>query len=151
MQLNYLGYLGTMGASYMDYIVADRTVVTPQTAIHFSEKIIYLPDSHQVNDSKRRIAERVFTREELGLPQSGFVFCCFNTSYKILPATFAGWMNILKAVPKSVLFLFAANEATQTNLRAQASGHGVDAQRLVFGERMAFHEYLAQYPRQIYF
>ena len=145
VQLNYLGYLGTMGASYMDYIVADRTVVTPQTEVHFSEKIIYLPDSHQVNDSKRRIAEKAFTREELGLPRSGFVFCCFNTSYKILPGTFAGWMRILKAVPGSVLFLFAANEATETNLRAQAGSHGVDPQRLVFGERMAFHEYLARY------
>ena len=145
VQMHYLGYLGTFGASYMDYVVADRTVVTPQTEAHFSEKIIYLPDSHQVNDRKRRIADKTFTREELGLPRSGFVFCCFNTNYKILPAAFAAWMSILKAVPGSVLFLYARYEVTKTNLRAQAARHGVDPQRLVFGERMELPEYLARY------
>jgi predicted O-linked N-acetylglucosamine transferase (SPINDLY family) len=145
VQMHYLGYLGTFGASYMDYVVADRTVVMPQTEAHFSEKIIYLPDSHQVNDRKRRIADKTFTREQLGLPRTGFVFCCFNTNYKILPATFAGWMSILKAVPGSVLLLYARYEATKTNLRAQAARHGVDPQRLVFGERMELPEYLARY------
>ena len=145
VQLHYLGYLGTLGASYMDYIVADRTVVTAQTETHFSEKIIYLPDTHQVNDRRRRIADKTFTREELVLPRSGFVFCCFNTSYKILPATFAGWMRILDSVPGSVLFLYARHEAARANLRAQARRHGVDPQRLVFGERMELPEYLARY------
>ena len=145
VQMHYLGYLGTFGASYMDYVVADRTVVTPQNETHFSEKIIYLPDSHQVNDRKRRIADKTFTREELGLPRTGFVFCCFNTNYKILPTTFAGWMSILKAVPGSVLFLYSRYEVTKTNLRAQAARHGVDPQRLVFGERMELPEYLARY------
>jgi predicted O-linked N-acetylglucosamine transferase (SPINDLY family) len=145
VQVNYLGYLGTMGANYMDYIVADPIVVTPQNESHFSEKIIYLPDTHQVNDRKGRIADKPFTREELGLPLTGFVFCCFNTNYKILPPTFAGWMRILKAVPGSVLFLYAAGETTETNLRAQAGSHGVDPQRLVFGGRMALPEYLARF------
>jgi predicted O-linked N-acetylglucosamine transferase (SPINDLY family) len=145
VQVSYLGYLGTMGASYMDYIVADRTVVTPESASHYSEKIIYLPDCHQANDRKRRIADKVFTREELGVPPNEFVFCCFNASYKISPTTFAGWMRILKAVPKSVLLLYAPHETTVTNLRAQAVRHGVDPRRLVFGARMAPAEYLARY------
>ncbi len=145
VQVNYLGYLGTMGASYIDYIVADRAVVTPESESHYSEKIIYLPDSHQVNDRKRRIADKVFTREELGLPPKGFVFCCFNTSYKISPGTFAGWMRILGAVPGSVLLFYANHEAIETNLRAQAVRHGVDPRRLIFGERMPSAEYLARY------
>jgi predicted O-linked N-acetylglucosamine transferase (SPINDLY family) len=145
IQLNYLGYLGTTGASYMDYIVADRTVVTPASESHFIEKIIYLPDSHQVSDRKRRIADKVFSKVDLGLPPMGFVFCCFNTSYKILPATFAGWMRILKGVPGSVLFLYAEHEATEINLRAHAARHGVEPQRLIFGERLPTPEYLARY------
>jgi predicted O-linked N-acetylglucosamine transferase (SPINDLY family) len=143
--VNYLGYLGTMGASYMDYVIADRTVVTPSSESCFNEKVIYLPDIHQVNDRKRRVADKVFSKEELGLPATGFVFCCFNTSYKILPATFAGWMRILLAVPGSVLLLYAEHEATQTNLRAHAARHGVDPQRLVFGGRLPPPEYLARY------
>jgi predicted O-linked N-acetylglucosamine transferase (SPINDLY family) len=145
VQVSYLGYLGTMGASYIDYIVADRTVVTPTSEGHFSEKVIYLPDVHQVNDRKRRIADEVFTREDLGLPPTGFVFCCFNTSYKILPATFAGWMRILTAVPGSVLLLYAGHEVAEMNLCAYARQHGVDPQRLVFGKRLPPAEYLARY------
>jgi predicted O-linked N-acetylglucosamine transferase (SPINDLY family) len=145
VQVSYLGYLGTMGASYIDYIVADRTAVTSDSESHFSEKIIYMPDSHQVNDRKRRIADKVFTREELGLPSTGFVFCCFNTSYKISPATFAGWMRILKAVPGGVLLLYASHAATENNLRTYAPRHGVDPQRLVFGARLPPAEYLARY------
>lgn len=145
VQVSYLGYLGTMGASYIDYIVADRTVVTPTSEGHFSEKVIYLPDVHQVNDRKRRIADKVFSREELGLPPIGFVFCCFNTSYKILPATFAGWMRILMAVPGSVLLLYAGHETAEMNLRASAGHHGVDPARLVFAKRLPPAEYLARH------
>jgi predicted O-linked N-acetylglucosamine transferase (SPINDLY family) len=145
VQVSYLGYLGTMGASYIDYIVADRTVVTPASESHFTEKVIYLPGSHQVNDRKRRMAEEAFTREQLGLPSTAFVFCCFNTTYKISPATFAGWMRILKAVPASVLLLSAGHEMAETNLRAHATRHGVDPRRLFFGERLPPEKYLARY------
>jgi predicted O-linked N-acetylglucosamine transferase (SPINDLY family) len=145
VQVGYLGYLGTMGASYMDYIVADRTVVTPASESYYSEKVIYLPDTHQVNDRNRPIADKVFTRKELGLPVQGFVFCCFNTSYKISPTTFAGWMRVLKAVPGSVLLLYANHEAAETNLRAHAVRHGVVADRLVFGARLPPAQYLARF------
>jgi predicted O-linked N-acetylglucosamine transferase (SPINDLY family) len=145
LQVNYLGYLGTMGANYVDYIVADRTVVTAESESHFSEKIIYLPDCFQVNDRKRLIAEEIFTREKLGLPSSGFVFCCFNTNYKILPTTFAAWMRILKRVPGSVLLLYGGYDAVKTNLRMHAARQEVDPQRLIFGERLRPPEYLARY------
>jgi predicted O-linked N-acetylglucosamine transferase (SPINDLY family) len=145
LQVNYLGYLGTMGASYIDYIVADRTVVRAESECHFSEKIIYLPDCFQVNDRKRRIAEEIFTREKLGLPSSGFVFCCLNTNYKILRATFDAWMRILKRVPGSVLLLYGGYDAVKSNLRLHAARQEVEPQRLIFGERLRPPEYLARY------
>jgi predicted O-linked N-acetylglucosamine transferase (SPINDLY family) len=144
VQVNYLGYIGTMGADYIDYIVADRTVITPQNEAYFAEKIIYLPDTFQVNDRKREISARVFTRAELGLPPSGFVFCCFNSHYKILPATFAGWMRILTRVPGSVLMLVAGDPAIESNLRAEAARHAVDPRRLVFVGRLSPPDYLAR-------
>jgi predicted O-linked N-acetylglucosamine transferase (SPINDLY family) len=95
IQVNYLGYPGTMGADYMDYIIADKTLIPKGTQQAYSEKIAYLSNSYQVNDRKRFISDREFTRQELGLPENGFVFCCFNNNFKILPATFAGWMHLL--------------------------------------------------------
>jgi predicted O-linked N-acetylglucosamine transferase (SPINDLY family) len=109
-----------------------------------SEKIVYLP-SYQVNDRKRHISEKKFTRVELSLPETGFIFCCFNNNYKILPATFDGWMRILKAVDGSTLFLYAENEWVEQNLKKEAKARGVDDARLVFGKRMPSDEYLARY------
>lgn len=143
IQVNYLGYLGTMGANYIDYIVADRTVVSSES--EFSEKIIYLPDCFQVNDRKRAIADKVFTAEELGLPVGGFVFCCFNTNYKLVPATFDGWMRIMKSVPGSVLLLYAGHAAVEINLRSYAEQRGIEPRRLIFAERLPAPEYLARY------
>jgi predicted O-linked N-acetylglucosamine transferase (SPINDLY family) len=144
LQMSYIGYLGTMGAPYFDYLIADTTTVPPASRRHYSEKILYLP-SYQANDSKRRIADKVFTREELGLPPSGFVFCCFNTAYKITPATFAGWMRILKRVPSSVMFLYSGGIGIiEDNLRKEALRAGVDPARLVFGNALAIPEYLAR-------
>ncbi|MDE2450963.1 MAG: tetratricopeptide repeat protein, partial [Gammaproteobacteria bacterium] len=100
IQVSYLGYLGTMGGDFMDYLVADPIIVPPAARAHYSEKLAYLP-SYQANDTKRIVADKVFTRDELGLPPSGFVFCCFNASYKITPEVFASWMRILAAVPDS--------------------------------------------------
>jgi predicted O-linked N-acetylglucosamine transferase (SPINDLY family) len=145
LQINYLGYLGTLGASYMDYIIGDRTVVTAQSEPYFAEKIIYLPHSFQVNDRKRAIADRRFTRAELGLPASGCVFCCLNGSYKIQPDMFASWMRILKRTPGSVLMLVSGTEALAQNLRLHATLHAVDPRRLIFVERLPPSEYLARY------
>ncbi|MGO9946469.1 MAG: tetratricopeptide repeat protein [Steroidobacteraceae bacterium] len=144
IQVNYLGYLGTMAAPYIDYLIADRVIVPPALRAHYTEKLAYLP-SYQANDSQRRIADRRFTRHELGLPQAGFVFCCFNSNYKITPATFDSWMRILERTPGAVMFLYAASETVADNLRQEARARGVDAGRLVFGARMAPADYLARY------
>lgn len=149
LQVHYLGYPGTMGAPYMDYVIADSTIIPPADRKHYSEKILYLP-SFQANDSKRQIADRIFSREELALPPTGFVFCCFNANYKITPTTFSGWMRILAKVPRSVLYLYAENEAVLTNLRKEAQSGGVDAGRLIFADKLLTDklphpEYLARY------
>jgi predicted O-linked N-acetylglucosamine transferase (SPINDLY family) len=145
VQVNYLGYPGTMGASYMDYIIADQTLVPEQSRPHYVEKIVYLPGSYQVNDRKRAIADREFTRTELGLPESAFVFCCFNNNFKILPETFDVWMRILHRVSGSVLWLFEDNPTAAGNLRHEAASRGVDAERLIFAERMALPDHLARH------
>ena len=144
LQASYLGYLGTMGAEYIDYLIADSTIIPEEYQKHYSEKIVYLP-SYQANDSKRRIADKVFSREELGLPQTGFVFCCFNNNYKITPGTFGSWMRILQKVEGSVLFLYAENEPAAINLKKEAALRGVAPDRLVFGKRLPAPEYLARY------
>ena len=144
LQVNYLGYPGTMGTSYMDYLIADPQLVPKEAQAHYAEQIVYLP-SFQANDSKRPISKRMFSREELGLPPTGFVFCNFNSLYKITPGTFDGWMRILKQVDGSVLFLLADNELAANNLTRETSQRGVDPSRLVFGKRLASAEYLARY------
>ncbi len=134
-----------MASSYCDYLIADHTVIPDDCRSHYSEKVVYLPHSYQVNDSKRRIAECVFSRSELGLPEQGFVFCCFNNNYKILPTIFDGWMRILKAVPGSVLWLYEANAVAADNLRKQAQLRGIAASRLVFAKFMDHAQHLARY------
>ena len=144
IQVNYIGYPGTMGASYIDYIIADKHVVPEELKSAYTEKIAYLP-CFQANDSERKISEKVFTRRELGLPAAGFVFCCFNNNYKITPGTFDGWMRILANVEGSTLFLYAENVSAEKNLRNEARTRGVDPDRIVFGKRLATSEYLARY------
>jgi predicted O-linked N-acetylglucosamine transferase (SPINDLY family) len=145
LQVNYLGYPGTMGAEYMDYLVADHTLVPQDSQSYYREKIIYLPDSYQPNDTKRSIADGVFTREDLGLPPTGFVFCCFNNNYKITPGTFASWMQILKRVEGSVLWLLEDNSSAARNLRREATRRGLSAERLIFAKRAPLAEHLARY------
>ena len=145
IQVNYLGYPGTMGADYMDYLIADKTLIPEQSQQHYTEKIVYLPNSYQVNDTKRQISDQVFTRKELGLPESGFVFCCFNNNYKITPDTFDGWMRILQQVSDSVLWLLEDNPTAADNLRREAQQRGVNPDRLVFAKRMPLPEHLARH------
>jgi predicted O-linked N-acetylglucosamine transferase (SPINDLY family) len=144
IQVSYIGYLGTMGVDYMDYLIADKTIIPSGSEEFYSEKIAYLP-SYQVNDRKRVVSEKVFARQELGLPEHGFVYCCFNNNYKIMPAVLDGWARILKAVDDSVLFLYADNQWAQSNLQKEIEARGVDGARLVFGRRIAMEDYLARY------
>ena len=140
LQVSYLGYPGTMGAEFIDYLVADGILIPPASRQHFREKIAYLPNSYFVNDRQRAISDRSFPREELGLPPGGFVFCCFNNSYKINPETFDAWMRILKRVEGSVLWLSKANPAAMHNLRRETEARGIRAARLIFAERMPLME-----------
>ena len=145
LQVNYLGYPGTTGASYIDYLIADKTLIPEASRQHYSEKIVYLPNSYQVNDGKRRIADKEFTRNELSLPESGFVFCCFNNNYKINPETFDGWMRILNQVTGSVLWLIDDNPAAVDNLRREAERRSVSGERLIFAKRVPLAEHLARH------
>ena len=144
VQVSYLGYLGTMGAEFMDYLIADPVLVPPPSRPYYREKIAYLP-SYQVNDSRRPRAQTTRSRAELGLPPTGFVFCCFNATYKITPETFASWMRILGAVPGSVLYLLGQTAAIQHRLRQRAANSGIDPGRLVFGQTLVYGDYLARY------
>jgi predicted O-linked N-acetylglucosamine transferase (SPINDLY family) len=145
LQVNYLGYPGTMGTECIDYLIADDTLIPRASQQYYAEKIVYLPNSYQVNDRMRPIADTTFTREELGLPSVGFVFCCFNSSYKISPRTFRCWMRILKEVEGSLLWLVEGHCAAVENFRNLAEQSGVDAKRLVFAKRVPLPEYLARY------
>lgn len=132
IQVNYLGYPGTMGCEFIDYIIADTTLIPQQSQQFYSEKVIYLPGCYQANSSEREISDKAFAREDVGLPNEGFIFCCFNNSYKITPSIFSCWMNILKQVEGSVLWLFKSNESAEVNLRKEAELRGVEGSRLVF-------------------
>jgi predicted O-linked N-acetylglucosamine transferase (SPINDLY family) len=145
VQVSYLGYPGTMGVPYMDYLIADSTVIPQGEESDYAEKIIRLPDCYQVNDRKRCVADTVFTREELGLPREGFVFCCFNNSCKINPLTFGRWMRILSKVEGSVLWLLEDNATASRNLRREAEQRGVSPGRLVFGARLPNAAHLARH------
>jgi predicted O-linked N-acetylglucosamine transferase (SPINDLY family) len=135
VQVGYLGYPGTMGADYIDYLIADRTLIPAASRDHYREKVVWLPHCYQPNDTRRAAADRQYTRAELGLPATGFVFCCFNNAMKIMPDWFDGWMRILHAVEGSVLWLFADRPAVATNLRREAAARGIAPERLVFAER----------------
>jgi predicted O-linked N-acetylglucosamine transferase (SPINDLY family) len=145
LQVNYLGYPGTVGAEYIDYLIADRTLIPTESMRHYREKIIFLPDSYQVNDAKRAISDRTFTREELGLPPAAFVYCCFNNPYKITPAIFASWMRILSRIEGSVLWLIEDNSIAVKNLRKEAQARRVDPDRLIFASRIPLPQHLSRH------
>ena len=142
IQVNYLGYPGTMGAEYIDYIIADTVLIPEDKQQHYSEKIVYLPDSYQVNVKGRLISNKSFSRKEAGLPNDAFVFCSFNNNYKITPATFDRWMRILQAVEGSVLWIFKTNDTATENLKNEAELRGINKNRLVFASFVPVEEHL---------
>ena len=145
VQVNYLVYPGTMGAPFIDYLIAD-TIIIPQAHIHhYTEKIAYLPGCYQANDRRRKIAQVTLSRSEVGLPETGFVFCCFNNTYKITPQVLDSWARILQQVEGSVLWLLADNKAGVANLIAQAKLRGIATERLVFAPRLPLDMHLARH------
>ena len=144
IQISYIGYLGTMGSSYYNYLIADSTIIPEKNQKFYSEKIAYLP-CFQVNDSKQEIPSIFFSRRDIGLPEKGFVFCCFNNTFKITPSTFDSWSRILAKVDDSVLLIYADNQLAERNLTNEIVKRGVNPSRLIFGERLPKSEYLARY------
>lgn len=145
VQVSYLGFPGTSGASYIDYLIADGTVIPPGEERHYSEKIVRLPGSYQINDSTKQIAGECPSREAAGLPTEGFVYCCFNNNYKITPDIFDLWMGLLRDVPGSVLWLLEGSATAARNLRKEAQRRGVDGTRLVFAQRVELEAHLVRH------
>jgi predicted O-linked N-acetylglucosamine transferase (SPINDLY family) len=144
VQVNFLGYPGTMGADFIDYLIADPICIPAQAEAGFREKIVRLP-CYQPNDSQRPVAEETPSRAEAGLPERGVIFCCFNNSFKITPALFAIWMRLLDKTPGSVLWLLDTNQSGKDNLRREAQAAGVSSERLVFAPRIALRDHLARH------
>ncbi|HTZ37203.1 MAG TPA: glycosyltransferase, partial [Stellaceae bacterium] len=145
VQVNFLGYPGTLGADYVDYLVADRFVVPEDCRRFYAEQVVYLPDTYQPRDDALAIAEPAPSRAEAGLPEHGFVFCCFNSLHKITPPVFAIWMRLLHRVAGSVLWLLEGEPAAMAHLRDHAAAHGVAGERLVFAPRQPIEQHLARH------
>jgi len=145
VQVNYLGFPATMGAEFIDYIVADRFTIPETDKPCFTEKVVRLPDSYQPNDRTRVMAGKVPSRADMGLPETGFVYCCFNNSFKIQPRVFDVWMRLLHGIEGSVLWLLADNPSAVANLKREAASRGVDPDRLVFAPRAGLDEHLTRH------
>ena len=145
LQVSYLGFPGTMGASYIDYLIADKIVVPEHEQKHYSEKLAYLPGCYQCNDTKRSIAEETPTRAGAGLPESGFVFCSFNNNYKLTPELFGVWMRLLQEIEGSALWILDSNEIAAQNLRVEAEHRGIARERLVFAPKLRHADHLARH------
>ncbi len=144
VQVNYLGFPGTMGVNFIDYIIVDPFIVPLDQQLYFSEKLVQLPDCYQANDTKREVSAYTPTRAECGLPETGFVFCSFNSNYKITAQFFDIWMRLLAAVPGSVLWMLRGSDAVERNLRLEAAARDVDPDRLVFAPSLPVQDHLAR-------
>jgi len=144
VQITYLGLPATTGLPSIDYVIADRFLIPESEALHYSERPLYMPDVYQVSDRQRPVGPKP-SRAQCALPSEGFVFCSFNNNYKFTPEVFAVWMNILRRVPASVLWLLGDNQWSMENLRKEAAARGVDPQRLIFAPRVSPENYLARY------
>ena len=145
IQINYLGYPGTMGADFMDYIVADPVLINSEYRKFYSEKVIYMPNTYQPNDNLRKIDKKNSKRSDYNLPDNAFVLCCFNQSYKISHLEFNIWLKILKKIPNSVLWLFKHNKWAEQNLIKEITKYGLDPSRLIFADRTTNSEHLARH------
>lgn len=145
IQISYLGYPGSMGAPYIDYIIADRIVIPEVNIDNYLESIVYLPNCYQVNDELEAESPRPTSKRDFGLPESGFIFCCLNNNYKITPDVFNTWMNILNAVENSVLWLYENSPAASKNLRLAARNRGVNEERLIFAAHLPRQAHLERH------
>jgi len=144
LQVGYLGFPGPMQAHFIDYLIADAVVAPASELDTITEAVVHMPGSYQANDDRQPTAQATPTRAQAGLPDAGFVFCCFNQNYKIERSVFGAWMRMLAAVPGSVLWLFQSNTEAEPNLRAAAAAQGIDPARLVFARWARRPEHLAR-------
>lgn len=144
MQVTWLGYPGTTGAGFIDYLIADPFLIPPGQESAYSERVVRMPHCYQPNDRKRQIGTPL-RRAEYGIPEDAFVFCCFNQTYKITPDIFGVWMALLRDIPGSVLWLLESNRWAKENLLQHAQAEGVSAERLVFAQRLPYAGHLARY------
>lgn len=145
IQVGYLRFPGTSGASFIDYMLTDPVVTPPSSFPHYTEKLVRLPHCYQVNDHEQRSPDTPVSRAEEGLPERGFVYCCFNNSYKIEPTMFDVWMRVLKEVPDSVLWLLRIHGEMEGNLKREAAARGVDPDRLIFSGKAEKLRHLARH------
>jgi predicted O-linked N-acetylglucosamine transferase (SPINDLY family) len=146
VQVSYLGFSATMGAEYIDYIFADKYVIPPEQKSCYTEKVIFLPETYQINDSKRTVPNVALTRRDFGIAEEDFVFCCFNNTFKITPELFDVWMRLLNALDHSILWLPETTPTTANNLRSEASRRGVRQERLLLSTKAPeYSDYLARY------
>lgn len=144
IQVSYLGFPGTTGSTFLDYIITDKIVSPPSHSKYYSEKLIYLPNSYQINDGSQKINPKKYARRNFGIPEKAFVFTCFNGTYKIEPSLFDIWMRILKRIPTSVLWLLKTSDLAEINLKKEAEVRGVDPKRLIFSERITKTKHLSR-------
>jgi len=144
IQINYLGYPGTLGANFIDYIVADEILIPESQKNNYSENIIYLPNCYMPQDRARVISDKPITRQECNLPEDSFIFCCFNNSFKITPIEFDIWMRLLSKIDGSVLWLLKANKTAEDNLRTEAKKRGIESERLIFADKIGVKDHLAR-------
>ena len=146
IQVNWLGYPGTMGADYIDYIIADKTIIPESHRVFYTEKIAYLPHTYMVDDSKRVASLRAFTKEECGLPENKFIFCCFNNDYKFNPQMLDCWSRILKSTEDSILWISENNELFKANIKIEFQNREIDPKRIFFAKRLeSMTDHLARY------
>jgi predicted O-linked N-acetylglucosamine transferase (SPINDLY family) len=145
IQINYLGYPGTMGSNFMDYIVADKFLIPGEKLKYFNEKPLYLPNTYMPTDDSRELSQKPMNRSDMGLPDDAFVFCCFNNNYKISPTEFDIWMRSLTKVENSVLWLRNSNQISNINMKNEAQKRNVDPSRLVFADKVPMDEHLARH------
>ena len=142
IQISYLGFPGTTSSDCIDYLIADKIVIPEENKNYYSENIIYLPNSYQVNDSNPDLSKKIFSKKDFNLPENKFIFCCFNHNFKILPEMFEIWMTILKKVKNSVIWLLIDNETAQNNLKKILVSNDIDSNRMIFAGRLPHSEHI---------
>ena len=144
IQISYLGYPGTSGSNGIDYLLADKVIIPEKFRKFYSEKVIYMPNCYQCNDSKRKTSKKEFRKTELGLPENAFIFACFNANNKITPEEFDIWMSLLKKIKNSVLWLYKSNDYSEINLKKESENRGVESSRIIFADMLSNEDHLSR-------